>query len=232
MRRGLNSKLILSVMRRLIADDVVTLAVGAELSGWALDSSGRPVVPSGLDVVVAGGLLADLWMGGLVTVHRDQVRGVAGQSAGDVDLDEVHDRIRSTWSTRTVGRWLRDIASGRPALRRVDGLRRSGVLAEYERRAGGDGGASRRVFLPDRPGWDLVLDEPRRVLRGGPVDDRALLLLTVLRAAGLHRVWFRDIPAAAIDPQFDALLAGSWLWPPMRAAMGVSADGGWALSLP
>lgn len=219
-------------MRRFIADDLVTLAVSAEVSGWALDGSGRPVVPSGFDVVMAGGLLADLWVGGLITVHRDRVRGVAGQSAGDVDLDGVHDRIRSAWSTRTVGRWLRDIASRRPTLRRVDALRRSRVLAEYESRAGGDGSASRRVFLPDRPGEDLVLDEPRRVLHGGQADDRTLLLLTVLRAAGLHRVWFRDMPDDVIDVRLDTLLVGSWLWPPMRAAIAASDDGGWALSLP
>ena len=190
------------------------------------------MVPSGLDLVVAGALLADLRTANLVSVHRDRVRGIAGQPTGDVDLDEVHDRIRSRWPTRRVGRWLRDIASRHPAQRRVHALLRSGVLAEYESQAEEDHPAARRVFLPERAGEDLVLDEPRSGLRGGPVDGRTLLLLTVLRAAGLHRVWFPDIPPAEVEGRLDALVAGSWLWPPLHAATAGFPDDGWARSLP
>ena len=65
---------------------------------------------------------------------------------------------------------------------------------------------------------------PNRALSGGSTDDRTLLLLTVLRAAGLHHVWFQRLSPAEIDRQLDTLLADSWLWLPIQAAITTAAD--------
>lgn len=208
-------------MQRLIADDLVFLAVAAELSGWPLGPGGEPDVPPGLDLAVAGALLADLYSLGRISVSREEVLGSPGRPTGDADLDGACDRIMAERSRRPVGWWVRGFAATHPELRRLDVLHRAGLVTEYDKPVGPGprSRTARYVFAPEYGYEGPLLDRLNAARRGEAADDRTLLLLAVIRAYGLHRQWFRDLPFADVERQLDAVLRGSWIGPPVAAAI-------------
>jgi Golgi phosphoprotein 3 (GPP34) len=208
-------------VHRLIADDLVFLAVAAELSGWPLGRGGEPDVPPGLGLAVAGALLADLYLLGRISVGREEVLGWPGRPTGHADLDGACDRIMAERSRRPVGWWVRGLAATRPELRRISVLRRAGLITEYAKPAGPGVRArtSRYIFAPEYGYEGPLLDQLNAARRGAGADGRTLLLLAVVRAYGLHAQWFRDLPFADVERQLDAVLRGSWIGPPVAAAI-------------
>jgi hypothetical protein len=208
-------------MQRLIADDLVFLAVAAELSGWLLGPGGEPDVPPGLGLAVAGALLADLYSLGRISVSGDEVLGSPGRPAGDADLDGACDRVMAERPRRSVRWWVRGLAAAHPELRRLDVLHRAGLLSQYDKPAGPGprSRTARYVFAPDYGYEGPLLDRLNAARRGEEADGRTLLLLAVVRAYGLHRQWFRDLPLADVERQLDAVLRGSWIGPPVAAAL-------------
>ncbi len=188
----------------LLADELLLLAIAAENEGWGVEPDGRPIVDPGLTVAAAVAVLADLALLGRVVPGREVV-GV--ESTGDADLDAALGVVAT--EEQAMAAWVRAVAGARPDLARLDRLRADRVLTEYESVAARP---ARRLFSPEIGVEVPILDRARQAMKRGAADERTTALLALLRATGLHGLWFREMSTEELDRRLAAVIpADDWI---------------------
>jgi hypothetical protein len=170
---------------------VTTLA--EDLLPVSLDDDGHPRDPgSALGYAVAGGIIAELLLGGRIVLDpgkKVQVAGI-GDSTGDAVLDAALERIRAEDKPRKVKWWVQKVAGGgwRNDVARnevIEDLTADGVLT---RQTGKVLGMFKVATHP--PADPAAPERPRAAVRevligGAAPDERTAALVGLVNAAGL-----------------------------------------------
>lgn len=186
-----------------LADRFLLLAVAADNSGWSLDASGRPHVPSAYRQGAAAALLAELALRGRVTPAR-RMALLDPTPTGDTELDDALRTVPR--AARRVRRCVAAVAASRPDLARLHRMRAQGLLHTYP-----DRGREWLFVRETTTAVELVVAPLHTALRDCRCDEPTRALLALLRACQLHRFWLRGLPPAERDHRLRTLLPDDWL---------------------
>lgn len=178
---------------------------------------GRPHLDHGL----AGAVLLELALAGRVEVVDGRLAAVDPTPVGHPVLDAALAEVAGDGKRREPKDWIIRLAKGLPD-RVLTGLVKSGVLHRE----------SDRVLLvfprtryPSPTGAEPIVETDVRrrmreaLLADGPVDARTAALLALVKAVGLDRKLFRELPKERLQARLAEIGAGNWASAATRKAI-------------
>ncbi|MEU2664163.1 GPP34 family phosphoprotein [Micromonospora sp. NPDC007220] len=189
----------------------LTLAHELALLGYddaGVNQLGRPTLDYGL----AGALLLELTLAGRVEVADDRLVVTDPTPVGQRQLDDALTRIATEPKRRKPKDWVSRLAKDLPE-QVLDGLVTAGVLRR-------DSDKVLWVFprtrYPSTTGAEPAVETQARqrmvaaVAADGPVDGRTAALIGLVRAVGLDRKLFAELPKEHVKRRLTEIAAGDW----------------------
>ncbi|KAB1155958.1 GOLPH3/VPS74 family protein [Micromonospora sp. DT46] len=189
----------------------LTLAHELALLGYddaGVNQLGRPTLDYGL----AGALLLELTLAGRVEVADDRLVVTDPTPVGQRQLDDALTRIATEPKRRKPKDWVSRLAKDLPE-QVLDGLVTAGVLRR-------DSDKVLWIFprtrYPSTTGAEPAVETQARqrmvaaVAADGPVDGRTAALIGLVRAVGLDRKLFAELPKEHVKRRLTEIAAGDW----------------------
>lgn len=189
----------------------LTLAHELALLGYddaGVNRLGRPTLDYGL----AGALLLELTLAGRVEVADDRLVVTDPTPVGQRQLDDALTRIATEPKRRKPKDWVSRLAKDLPE-QVLDGLVTAGVLRR-------DSDKVLWIFprtrYPSTTGAEPAVETQARqrmvaaVAADGPVDGRTAALIGLVRAVGLDRKLFAELPKEHVKRRLTEIAAGDW----------------------
>ncbi|MER7460388.1 GPP34 family phosphoprotein [Micromonospora sp. NPDC126480] len=201
------------MVHHTLAHDLVLLSYDDE----GVDRLGRPALDHGL----AGALLVELALAGRVTVTDDRLVVTDATPVGQRQLDEALQRINAEPKRRRPKEWVTRLARDLPE-QILDGLVTAGVLRRESDKVLW---VFPRTRYPSSTGAEPTVEAEARqrmlaaVAADSPVDPRTAALLGLVKAVGLHRGLFRDLPKDRVKRRLAEIGAGDWASAATRKAI-------------
>ncbi|SCE86980.1 GOLPH3/VPS74 family protein [Micromonospora mirobrigensis] len=197
----------------ILPDELVLLAYDDE----GTNRLGRPHLDHGL----AGAVLLELALAGRVEVADGRLVTVDPTPVGHPVLDAALAEVARDGKRRKPKDWITRLAKGLPD-RVLTGLVAAGVLRRE----------SDKVLLvfprtryPSPTGAEPAAETDARrrmgdaLLADGPVDARTAALLGLVKAVGLDRKLFRELPRERVKARLAEIAAGDWASAAARKAI-------------
>jgi hypothetical protein len=200
---------------KLIADELILLAIYPANGGWPVGADGMPRPPRYVGPAVAVALLAELALMGVISVDGDRVLSTGREVRGQQELAGTAAMIMGESRARPAAWWGMRVAATAPERYRLEVLRRrTSLLAfEYPIRRILRSTSEPRWFVPeDNAAIVSAVDRMDHALRTRVADERTTALLALVHACELHRAYFKDRSRRERERQIRGLVDGHWVW--------------------
>jgi hypothetical protein len=182
-----------------------------------VDRLGRPALDQGM----AGALLLELALAGRIEVADERLVVTDPTPVGQQQLDDALARMGADEKRRRPKDWIGRLARDLPE-QVLDGLVTAGVLHRESDRVLW---IFPRTRYPSPTGTEPEVEAQARrrmvaaVATDGPVDGRTAALIGLVRAVGLDRKLFAELPKQHVERRLAEIAAGDWASDATRKAI-------------